>query len=179
MLAFLVLSVTPCNGCAVIRKDGPYKGKIIDADTGEPIEGVVVLGVWNREIITPGGATHNFYDAQETVSDKKGEFTIRGLGVLVLSKITPMDVLIFKSGYTEWGYTSWKELKRTVRTEDDRAIIRLKKLTIEERNLKGGPPDPPGEAPFEKVRSMLKEIDRDDRKRGVPPRGMWKGRKIE
>jgi len=167
LVASFIVSVTSCNSCAFIRKDGPYRGKVIDADTGEPIEGVVVLGVWNREIITPGGATHQFYDAQETVTDKKGEFTIRGLGILVFSNITPMDVLIFKSGYTEWGYMTWKELKKSVETEDDRAIIILKKLTMEIRKHRGTPSRP--NIPEEKMKLITEEIDRERAKQGWEP----------
>jgi hypothetical protein len=163
----LVLSVTSCNSCAVIRKDGPYKGIVIDADTGEPIEGVVVLGVWNREIITPGGATHKFYDAKETVTNKHGEFVIRGLGVKVFCNITPMDVLIFKAGYTAWGYMTWKELKKTVETEDDMVIIRLKKMTMEERKKQGMPSRP--NIPEENMKLMTEEINRERLKQGFRP----------
>ncbi len=66
-------------GCAYpFRYDGTYKGKVVDADTGQPIEGVVVLGVWETVTITPAGGTHDYYDAKETVTDKNGEFLISG-----------------------------------------------------------------------------------------------------
>ena len=70
-------------GCAsLIRYDGPYEGRIIDADTGEPIEGVIVLGEWNKEQISPGGAVSAYYDVRETATDNKGEFSITGKGLL-------------------------------------------------------------------------------------------------
>ena len=38
-------------GCfqRLVAYDGTYQGRIIDAETGEPLEGVVVLGVWHTE----------------------------------------------------------------------------------------------------------------------------------
>ncbi len=171
-------------GCLyAARIDGPYKGRVIDADTGKPIEGVVILGVWYREIPSAAGALHNYYDAMETVTDKNGEFEIKGQGLLVVSNVIPMDVLIFKAGYEYLGVAPWDSLKEgvfeKVKWEGDRAIIPLKKLTMEERKKSLGPPSPPSEASFEKVRLMLKEIDKDDVERGLPPRKIWKGHKIE
>ncbi|MGD0884583.1 MAG: hypothetical protein ABSA46_06870 [Thermodesulfovibrionales bacterium] len=192
-----------CCACAV-RVDGPYKGKVIDADTREPIEGVVVLGEWYRETPTAAGAVHRFYDAMETVTDKNGDFEIKGLGLLVLSNVIPMDILIFKAGYEYIGIMPWRGLnsvgekaeyeesydpinktkvlktiydnKRKVIWEGDKAIIPLRKLTMEERK---SPPGPSSEAPFEKVRLMLKEMDRDDIERGLSSRKVWKGENIE
>lgn len=141
-----VLGILNLTSCYAARVDGPYKGKVIDTNTGQPIEGVVVLGTWSREHISPGGATHTFYDAQETVTDKNGEFKIKGLGLLVISNVIPMDVLIFKAGYEHIGMGPWEALKwdgglleKKVRWEDNRAIIPLKKLTIEERRKQGSP----------------------------------------
>jgi hypothetical protein len=47
---------------------------------------------------------------------------------------------------------------------------------MEERK---SPPGPSSEAPFEKVRLMLKEMDRDDIERGLSSRKVWKGENIE
>ena len=168
-----------------IRYDGPYEGRVIDADTGEPIEGVVILGVWYKALFSPAGATHKFHDAQEAVTDMNGEFSITGLGFEVFSNVEPMNVLIFKAGYEYIGMGPWRGLKKDlllrkkIKWEGDKAIVPLRKLTLEERNKQGSPSDPPAEAPFEKVRLILREIDRNNIERGVPPRKIWNGQKIE
>src|SRR4030043_303076 len=119
-----ILMVLATFTCAYgIRYDGPYSGRVIDADTGAPVEGVVVLGVWNTEQITPGGAVHNFHDARETVTDKNGEFEIPGKGLMLLSNVTPMDVLIFKAGY--------EHMRRGI------YLFLSKKLTRKKRSLEG------------------------------------------
>jgi hypothetical protein len=94
LIAIGILVLLP--GCLyAVRVDGPYEGRVIDA-TGEPIEGVVVLGVWDTETPSPAGAISRYYDAAETVTDNKGEFTIAGKG---LSANLDFSVLIFKAGY--------------------------------------------------------------------------------
>ena len=171
ILTCLVLSVTSCYGFAVIRKDGPYEGKVIDVDTGEPIEGIVVLGVWYKENPGPGGAVSEYYDAMETVTDKNGEFKIDGLGLLIMSNVIPMDVLIFKAGY-EYESGLWSALKKyakKIKWEGDKAIIPLKKLTMEERKKELGPPSPPHKAPKGKIRLMLNEINKDRAEQGLGP----------
>jgi hypothetical protein len=57
-------------GCVqyIARYDGPYEGKIIDAETNQPIEGVVVLGVGTRSAYR-GRRCRSYYDAKETITD--------------------------------------------------------------------------------------------------------------
>lgn len=128
-------------GCFyMVRYDATYKGTVVDAETGEPIEGVVVLGVWYKEYPTPAGAVSRFYDAKETVTGKDGEFAIQGIGLRVFTNIVPMHVLIFKAGYKHIGMGPWESFKwegglvmDKIKWEGDKPIIPLKKLTMEER----------------------------------------------
>jgi hypothetical protein len=167
----LLLVITGC----VVRYDGPYEGRIIDADTGKPIEGVVVLGVWYTAHFNVGGASHKFYDAQETVTDENGEFSIRGLGLKFFTTVESMNFVIFKSGYEHHGLAPWISLKEDyllssrIKWEGDKAIIPLKKLTLEERKSNLGPPTPPHNARKEKIKLMLEEINKDRREQGLRP----------
>jgi hypothetical protein len=153
--------------------DGPYSGRVIDADTGAPIEGVVVLGVWNTEKTTPGGAVHDFYDARETLTDKNGEFEIPGMGFKILSNVTPMDFLIFKAGYEHIGLYPWASLKedlilrKKIKWEGKKAIMPLKKMTMEERKKKSPPSRP--SIPVEKMQMLTKEINKERSVLGLSP----------
>jgi hypothetical protein len=171
ILWFLLCFATACYP---IRHDGPYKGRVVDAETGKPIEGVVVLGVWYKEIATAAGGVSSYYDAKETVTDKNGEFEIKGIGLRIFTNIGPMHVLIFKAGYEYIGSGPWESLKldggllkKNAAWEGKRAIIPLRKLTKEERE-KQGSPDYPSEAP-EKIRLILREINKDRVERGLKP----------
>ncbi|BBO72195.1 hypothetical protein DSCA_61250 [Desulfosarcina alkanivorans] len=75
--------------------DGPYFGQVVDADTGEPIEGASVAGVWQFEgfILLIASLTH-FATAKETVTDAEGKFTIPLTSIwppVVKEKTSPMD----------------------------------------------------------------------------------------
>ncbi len=185
----IILFLSGCSGCQYgllhpIRHDGPYKGKIIDADTGQPIEGVVVLGTWSKIYPNIAGATHEFYDASEAVTDKNGEFLIRGLGLKLISNVEAMNVLIFKAGYEHIGTCMWVSLKvdpilnKKVKWEGERAIVPLRKLTLEERNKRGVPDYIPSEAPKEKIILMLKEINKENKDLGLEPIDIWQGERI-
>lgn len=183
---FCILFFLQAGCCYPLRYDGPYKGKIVDAETGQPVEGVVVLGTWSKVAVTPAGGVSSYYDAQETVTDRNGEFEIQGLGLKILSTVESMNVLIFKSGYAYIGRGPWESLKldggllmKKVTWEGDRAIIPLKKVTTEERKKDPlYPPMPPTEAPLDKVRLMLIELNKDLIQHGFEPLQIWCGAKI-
>lgn len=55
---------------------GPWKGQIVDRDTGQPIPGAVVLAIWvvrSRDSIHPHD---DFHSAVEVVSDGEGRFVV-------------------------------------------------------------------------------------------------------
>jgi hypothetical protein len=166
---FIILFI---QGCAYwVRYDGPYKGRVVDEETGKPIEGVVVLGVWNTVMNTPAGETHHFSDATETVTDEKGEFEIKGKGLRILSNLDLINVLIFKTGYKYWDvpWVALKEdiiLRDRIKWENDRAIIPLRKLTMAERKAQLSP-SPPSEAYKKDIKMILNEINKDRAERGL------------
>src|SRR4030042_2261399 len=57
----------------VFAKERAFSGKVIDAETKTPIEGVVVLAYW----LSPKGR-YLVKEVRETLTDKKGEWTGRG-----------------------------------------------------------------------------------------------------
>jgi hypothetical protein len=172
MTLFLIIVF---SGCSPWRYENDYKGKIIDADTGKPIEGVVVLGMWFKSYISPAGSSEKFYDAREAVTDSNGEFSIPGMGLLIFSNIVEsMEVLIFKAGYKYLGPWTWREFaedsipNKNNKSKSNMAIIPLKKLTMKERKKIGDPKGRlSGQIPDAKIKLMLKEINKDRRERGL------------
>ena len=92
-----------------------FKGKVIDADSREPIEGAVVVATWHEERATPAGATSRFKDVKETLTDKNGEWIIKGPKGRDGGNITaiftfltgtyyttPPEFIAFKPGYCSW-----------------------------------------------------------------------------
>ena len=92
VLAFLVFSsMTGCYFSAT--------AKVVDAETGEPIEGAVVLVEWT---ITRGlGLTYTeSYKAIEAVTDKDGNAKISGE---FNPFVNPPHVTAYKKGYVTWN----------------------------------------------------------------------------
>jgi len=171
-IIILLLLMCFASGCYPIRHDGPYKGRVVDAETGKPIEGVVVLGVWYKEIATAAGGVGSYYDAKETVTDKNGDFEIKGKGLRILTNIGPMHVLIFKAAYEYIGSGLWDSLKsdggllkKKITWEEKRAIIPLKKLTMEERKKRYVDKET---IPDEKQKRLIKELNREYNALGIP-----------
>lgn len=84
----LMLLLTLLAGCRSGRQQwGPFRGLVVDAETGKPIAGAHVMVMWERDNPNPVHWTQSFYDAQETVTDANGRFEIprerRVLTVLV------------------------------------------------------------------------------------------------
>lgn len=135
----LWIMVTVAN-CA-----GPYKGRIIEAEGGAPIPGVVVVGYWTNEIPTVGGGSTRCLDARETVSDEKGEFTIPtstygeilGEMVVAIYKVGYAAVRCYWDSFNHAGGCLRKEAER----DGDRVIVPLEKVPkCELGTAKGEPP---------------------------------------
>jgi hypothetical protein len=160
------------TACTPIRIDGPYKGRILDEVTGQPIEGAVVLGVWYSVAAGPGGGSSKYYDAQETVTDKDGNFEIKGLGLKIMTTVEPMGVIIFKTGYEYIGFMPWesfmidKLMREKVKWEWGRAIIPMKKLTMEERRKQHADKGS-GSIPDNKMRLLIKELNKEYSELGI------------
>lgn len=99
LMIILVISTSTTTSIA----GGPWKGKIIDIDTKEPIEGAVVLAIWERAYRTVSGDKTYFYEAKEVLTDKDGKFEIPAYTPInllpLISYIKGPYFIIFKPGY--------------------------------------------------------------------------------
>ena len=92
-----------------------FKGKVIDADTKQPIEGAVVVASWVEERATIAGPSTRSKDVKEILTDKNGEWVIEGPKGREGDNITaiftfltsfyytrPPEFVVFKPGYCSW-----------------------------------------------------------------------------
>ena len=85
------------SGC--IHSDGPYRGKVVELDTGNPIEGAVVAGLW---YIDKFPNLQRICESKETLTDKNGEFELPTAWCFYgvpLGKLHKPWVVVFKPGY--------------------------------------------------------------------------------
>src|SRR5205823_3992858 len=83
-----------------------FLGKVVDAKTGEPLEGAVVVVIWSRYLNRPElyllphpGSGSLLYKAVEGLTDSRGEFSVDVSSGLILSKLHSRQVVIVKPGY--------------------------------------------------------------------------------
>ena len=90
-----------------------FCGKVIDAETKQPIEGTVVVVLYNKwEFGGPGGGNTITMDAKETMTDKNGEFLFPSYQTIIgpLSRQDRADFIIFKPGYKSINFVEGKKI---------------------------------------------------------------------
>jgi hypothetical protein len=105
LLLLLVMSLTVAVDLS--WADGPYRGKVIDAETKEPIEEVVVVAVWTKNEYRIIESHEVFAEAKEALTDKTGEFEIPGYkwtSIFFYFGIQPPEIYIFKPGYGDFPW---------------------------------------------------------------------------
>jgi len=92
-----------------------FHGKVIDADTLQPIEGALVIAVWDEERATLAGIDTRFKDAKEALTNQTGDWSVIGpkgkanhmnpYTSLLFGKYYLRDpyFLIYKPGYAKFG----------------------------------------------------------------------------
>ncbi|WP_167320756.1 carboxypeptidase-like regulatory domain-containing protein [Desulfocapsa sulfexigens] len=108
---------------------GPYEGKIVDAETGKPIEGALIYSYISTESPSVAGTVSHYAGYTQTFSDQNGCFKISKL----LFAFRPLAIwgdehfIISKPEYISSAYTSHGNNIE----ESKENIIRLKKFKKE------------------------------------------------
>lgn len=189
----LTSSGSLASSASLYYSDGPWKGNVIDAETKEPIEGAVVLAVWQKIYPSPTGNQSYFFDAVETLTNKEGQFLIKEFKAInILPVIRWLDgpwFTIFKSEYTPFGnnydyfhkyfpnsplkvdrITLAELFKKGVTVE----LLRLK--TREERLMSLSGPGPVGGVPDDKMPTLINLINLERKELGLDPISLKRGK---
>ncbi len=184
LLILFVVYILPSGGWIIFYESG-FKGKVIDAETKEPIEGVVVAAIYDVSVLGPLDSGSAHADVQETLTDSNGEYHISGNIFFYPWPFTlggeRTRFIIFKPGYGAYSgnYSffiypvkeslrdlAWRVLG--ILTKDTEGIVFEKVMTDKEErklyNKKFGPNWPPFiplKNPFERVHSLDLPFDAD------------------
>lgn len=142
IFAVLFFVVLPFAVTAITHKYGPYRGKVVDAETGESIEGAVVYMVFTTKSPNPGGATWHYAGAAETLTDADGEFELT-FRAFVFHPFSLWDYLpiqqVFKPGYGMFpmhrSTSITPEPDACCIPEEQYVTIRLPKLQTKEERI--------------------------------------------
>lgn len=188
---FLIVFIS-LTSPAMAFKD--FRGKVIDADTEEPIEGAVVVAIWTREVIRLywvgivkyprwlGAEEEIFKEARETVTDKNGEFSIKPYHHYSLRPLSKLWLrwVIFKPGYASFAPGSYPRHPKvrpkgispngiTSKIFCPYTVVELPKLKTrkERRKYLIRPPRHP--VPVEKILLLIQAINVERVKLGLKP----------
>jgi hypothetical protein len=164
-----------------------FSGRVIDADTQEPIEGAVVVVYWHEARRTSiGDLSTRLKDVKETLTDKNGEWSVAGSAggentiSSYLSLITGMyytmepQFIIFKPRYCSWpkGFSipaCYEKMKPegsgTIREGE---TIELPKLKVERDRRINIPAIVTGQDSAEKQKELISLINEERRNLGLP-----------
>ncbi len=105
LFSFVVvfLCTSNCMAFWLIYYKSGYKGRILDAETKEPIKDAVVVAVYHYEpiICGPAGCNGGVQSVKETLTDEKGEFYLYPY-FTIFNPFTVMgdtSFIIYKPGY--------------------------------------------------------------------------------
>lgn len=99
------------------RALGPWKARVVDAETRQPLQGVVIVAVWKRYV--PSWGSFSYVDSIEEVSGGDGQFVIPERNLSAADPPLIMDepdFYLFKPGYGDWrfqGEEGWLKLDAT------------------------------------------------------------------
>jgi hypothetical protein len=168
----------------LVYHERSFKGKVIDAETKEPIEGAVVVAQYYINMLGPTGSHSTLTDVQEGLTDKKGDFNLSSLTKFINS-ISVGDntfFLIWKPGYKQ------KEIKEAyfftknpgtienlpVQTEKGfemkpvrLGIVEMLRMKTKEERLKGIPSPIGDPSSYKKQESLIKLINEEGKTLGL------------
>lgn len=99
-----VLLLPLMSSCASVLSAEPVTARVVDADTGRPLAGVVIMAYWDlhQGSLLGHAPSCGAVDIEEAVTDENGDFSIPGWGP-VTSTCDMRDenpsLILFKSGY--------------------------------------------------------------------------------
>lgn len=108
MTFLMAVSLLPLlSGCASISAE-PVAARVVDADTGQPLAGVVIMAYWDlhQGSLFGHAPSCGAVDIEEAVTDENGNFRIPGWGPVTSScdmRAESPSLILFKSGYYGGG----------------------------------------------------------------------------
>lgn len=168
-------------GSTTITWAETYRGKVVDAQTGEPLEGAVIAIVWYKKpVITMNGPQY-FHSAKEGFTDSNGEFSVDGSPGIDWNPLTYIKerpyIAIFKPGYGPFptGYfreRPTQEIEKALVEEG--AVIRMPALRTEQEKTQYGSPTAmriPPDIPYEEIPNLIRLINVHRKSLGFSPIG--------
>lgn len=150
---------------------GPYRGRVIDAETKQPLAGAVILAVWRREQTQLFRTATVFYEAREVLTDASGEFVVHAEDIEMNAPLKTWrpTFVIFFPGYG--SFPGYETAPRIADFEGAGATVELPRLRARKDRLRviGGLPPPL--VPTEKMPNLIRLMNIEGVNLGLQPIG--------
>ncbi len=163
--AYLIIPVFIASILLAVIAQGhaaEYKGRIVNADTGEAIDGAVFNMSWQQWCM-PG--YDKFFDSRETLTDNRGFFIIQGppmnFSLICWTEDDPYFIA-YKAGFVPIRYSMWfkPNLMKMGFLEDDKVVLKLRKA-ISSKEMINSTIGTIGSFPFKFQKLLVKEINKE------------------
>ena len=154
---------------------GPYRGKVIDAETRAPLVGAVVVARWSRDRVGPFHSVMEHYAVREVLTNADGVFVVdsRKIEEAAPKRTHYPEFLIFMP-----GYGSFPRFQKAPRGftggvfEGGGVVVELPRLENREdrkKQLFGISPLDFTDRPFTEVPELMRKIDEERISIGLTP----------
>jgi hypothetical protein len=106
-IVVLVYLVAPAKSAEELI--GPYSGTVLDATTGKPVEGALVLFYWRKRIPNPIGSSSDLIDAKliSTIAAGKYDLPVAFANTGLSGVLDSTHVIIYQPGYKAYIKLIW------------------------------------------------------------------------
>jgi hypothetical protein len=135
----LAVALTSASLPSTSEAGGPWKAQIIDAETGQPVEGVIVLLMWLKMTRSLGGPSGKYHDAEEAVTGPDGRFEVGRRRTFTFNPFTYIQgpyVTVFKPGYGQWRVKDWDKKPPEWEELDAGEVLEKEGVVLELQPLK-------------------------------------------
>ena len=156
-----------------------YRGQVVDEETGAPLAGAVVTVIWgNSSYLGYEAGPREFLNAQETVTDSNGNFTLQvsaGFNRKLFTLVSDPWIVMYQPGYEPLMEDNFK--RRGFETVDALVAALESGLTVKLRKLRKDEIRKyvdrrvvwPSDTPFERIPNLMRAINIQSKMAGVPP----------
>jgi len=147
------------------EKWGPFRGRMVDVETGQGIPGAVVLAIWLEKVPTPIETHTRFYDAREVLTGPDGTFEIpRRPPPFFTFRILEPTFKVFAPGYAE---DRWVVTPSTGQALVDPTVIEMRRIKTREERLDALDRADSTSVPESKKCLLTKAINRERKNLGL------------
>lgn len=164
----LVVLIAGLAGCAghLLYPSGPFRGRVVDAETKQPLAGAAVVVVWWWDGPGLGHSTEGVHDAVEVVTDADGVFTIpQKTHVAFFAEVTRLYIVIYYPGFKDFEGQKGFELSDA---DPSRVkVVELVRPPKAERKRFARIPIAAADVPKEKIPNLTSLVEQEEKALGL------------